>query len=136
LLIEKYNADTVFSAVYFDGEQQYFYLKRFKFEQSYAPQRFIDEHHDSYLVEISQDEFPQIEVRFKGKHEKRVAEFVDVDEFIGIKSSRAKGKRISTFDVGEVKFIEPLEKTQKPSEENSNGIIKNDDANAVQMSLL
>ena len=136
LLIEKYNADIVFSAIYFDGEQKYFYLKRFKFEQSYAPQRFIDESQDSYLVEISQDEFPQVEITFKGKHAKRAAEFVDADEFIGVKSSRAKGKRISTFDVDEIKFIEPLEKAPKPSEENNNNTVKTDDGNAVQMSLL
>ena len=137
LTIEKYNPETVFSATYFDGEQKYFYLKRFKFELSYAPQRFIDENHASYLVEISQDEFPQIEVTFKGKHAKRAAEFVDVDEFIGIKSSRAKGKRISTFEVDEIKFIEPLEKTpQQPDENSSNTTDKIDDSKAVQMSLL
>lgn len=135
LNIEKHNADTVFSALYFDGEQQYFYAKRFKFEQSYAPQRFIDEHQDSYLVAVSQDKFPQVEITFKGKHSKRPAEVVDIDGFIGVKSSRAKGKRISTFDISEVKFTEPLNKDQKSSEKNTDAS-QNDSGEATQMSLL
>ncbi|MDR1984689.1 MAG: DNA gyrase/topoisomerase IV subunit A [Prevotellaceae bacterium] len=136
LSIEKYNPDTVFSATYFDSEQKYFYVKRFKFEISIAPQRFIDENQQSYLVEISHDEYPQIEMTFKGKHAKRLPEIIDVEEFIGVKTSRAKGKRISTFDVDKVRFIAPLEKNPKQNEPDNNKPTETDDSKAVQMSLL
>ncbi|MDR1552098.1 MAG: DNA gyrase/topoisomerase IV subunit A [Prevotellaceae bacterium] len=135
LSIEKYNPDTVFSTTYFDSEQKYFYVKRFKFEISNAPQRFIDENQQSYLVEISQDEYPQIELTFKGKHAKRTAEFIDVEQFIGVKSFRAKGKRVSAFDVDTVKFVAPVEKNPK-SDEPVNDKTEIDDSKAVQMSLL
>ncbi|MDR2653274.1 MAG: DNA gyrase/topoisomerase IV subunit A [Prevotellaceae bacterium] len=135
LSIEKYNPDTVFAATYFDSEQKYFYVKRFKFEISNAPQRFIDENQQSYLVEISQDEYPQIEVTFKGKHAKRPPEFIDVEQFIGEKSFRAKGKRVSTFDVDTVKFVAPVEKKPQP-DETTNDKPETDDSKAIQMSLL
>ncbi|MDR2126553.1 MAG: DNA gyrase/topoisomerase IV subunit A [Prevotellaceae bacterium] len=135
LSIEKYNPDTVFSATYFDSEQKYFYVKRFKFETSNVPQRFIDDNLQSYLVEISHDEYPQIEVTFKGKHAKRTPEFIDAEQFIGIKSFRAKGKRISTFEVDTVKFIAPLEKNPK-QDDALNNKTETDDSKAVQMSLL
>ncbi|MDR0420696.1 MAG: DNA gyrase/topoisomerase IV subunit A [Prevotellaceae bacterium] len=135
LSIEKYCPDTVFSTIYFDSEQKYFYVKRFKFEISNAPQRFIDENQQSYLVGISQDEYPQIEVTFKGKHAKRSAEFIDVEQFIGEKSFRAKGKRISTFEVDTVKFIKPFEKKPK-EDEPTNDKTEIDDSQAIQMSLL
>ena len=32
---------------------------------------------------------------------------MDVDSFIGVKSHRAKGKRISTYDIASLRFIEP-----------------------------
>ncbi len=135
LLMEKFDAEKVFSATYFDAEQGYFYVKRFAFEDSPNPQLFIDETEGSYLIEISEDDYPQLEVNFKGKHAKREPERVDVDEFIAVKSFRAKGKRISTFEVGEVKFIEPLEK--EPIDTNDDpDITPTDDSNAVQMSLL
>ncbi|MDR1198269.1 MAG: DNA gyrase/topoisomerase IV subunit A [Prevotellaceae bacterium] len=133
--IEKYDPDTVFSAIYFDGEQKYFYVKRFKFEISNAPQRFIDENRQSYLVEMSQDKYPQIEVTFKGKHAKRNAELINVEQFIGEKSFRAKGKRISTFEIDTVKFVEPVKKSPKP-DETVNNKAEIDDSKAVQMSLL
>ncbi|MDR3327452.1 MAG: DNA gyrase/topoisomerase IV subunit A, partial [Prevotellaceae bacterium] len=138
LSIEKYNPDTTFSATYFDSEHQYFYVKRFKFELSNAPQRFIDENQKSYLVEISEDEYPQIEVTFKGKHAKRTPEVIDVEQFIGVKSSHAKGKRISVFDINEVKFVAPLEKNpqQDDTDENDTTDDATDDNTAVQMSLL
>ena len=140
LSIEKYDADIIFSAIYFDSEQKYFYLKRFKFELSNVPQRFIDENQESYLVAISQDEYPQIEITFKGKHAKRAPEVLDVEEFISVKSSRAKGKRVSTFDVNEVHFVEPLDKNPTTDDENpsdnDDDFPKYDDSKAVQMSLL
>jgi topoisomerase-4 subunit A len=136
LSIEKYNPDAVFSVIYFDSEQKYFYVKRFKFEISNAPQKFIDENQQSYLVEISQDRYPQIEVTFKGKHAKRSAEFIDVEQFIGEKSFRAKGKRISTFEIGAVKFIEPVEKNHEQDDKPTNNKTESDDSKAVQMSLL
>ena len=48
-----------------------------------------------------------LEVVFGGNHAQRPQELVDVDEFIGIKSHRAKGKRITTYDVASLRFIEP-----------------------------
>ena len=50
-----------------------------------------------------------LEVVFGGQNESRPTEMVDVDEFIGIKSHRAKGKRITTYEVLTLRFIEPEE---------------------------
>ena len=48
-----------------------------------------------------------LEVVFGGQNAQRPTEMVDVDEFIGVKSHRAKGKRITTYDVASLRFIEP-----------------------------
>lgn len=111
LLIEKLDVHKVFSAIYFDTEQNCYYLKRFTFEPNdNSTQLFISESEGSQLIEISTDLFPQIEIAFSGKHSKRTNEIIDAEEFIGKKSFRAKGKRVTTFEVGEIKFIEPLNK--------------------------
>ena len=117
LHIEKLDQSKIFSAVYYEGEAKAFYLKRFRFEISEGQaQSFIGDSADSSLVELSQDKYPRICVTFGGKHEKRPAEIIDVTEFIGDKSFRAKGKRITTFQVDKIEFIEPLVK----EEENQN----------------
>ena len=120
LQIEKLDAKKIFAAVYFDAEQSAFYLKRFGFEPSDNQQQlYISEQEGSYLVALSQDPYPQLEIIFKGKHAKRPPEKIDVEEFIGAKSFRAKGKRLTTYEVASVRFIEPLEKELPEPEEDT-----------------
>ena len=49
----------------------------------------------------------KLEIIFGGQHEQRPTEIVDVDEFIATKSHRAKGKRLSTYEIASLRFIEP-----------------------------
>lgn len=117
LKVEKLDTQKTYSAIYFDGESQTYYLKRFSFEPSAnAASLFISEYQGSKLIEISTDPYPQVLVQFGGKHEKRASETIDVEEFIGKKGFRAKGKRVTTFEVASITFIEPLQK-QAPVEE-------------------
>ncbi|HPG74077.1 MAG TPA: DNA gyrase/topoisomerase IV subunit A, partial [Bacteroidales bacterium] len=110
MLIQKYEPLKVWSAIYFDAEQGYLYLKRFQFEECNKETYYLPESEGSYLVMLNDDTFPQIEVIFGGKHAARPAEFIDVEEFIAVKGVKAKGKRISTFEIDKLAFIEPLEK--------------------------
>jgi topoisomerase-4 subunit A len=132
LLIEKFDSKKVYAATYYDAELKSCYVKRFTFEASDStPQIFISEAAGSYLIEISPDRFPQLEVTFKGKHAHRNTEHIDVDAFIGVKSFRAKGKRVTTYDVNTIEFIEPLEK-----EAPTDVLPPSRGGEAVQMSLL
>ncbi len=137
LLMEKFDPKKVYSATYYDAEMGACYVKRFTFESSDdKPQLFISEAPGSYLLEISPDRFPQLEVTFKGKHAKREPEYVDVDEFIGVKSFRAKGKRVTTYDVNTIEFIAPLEKEPEVNDEPDGTPDSTQDNDAVQMTLL
>ncbi|MDR3350134.1 MAG: DNA gyrase/topoisomerase IV subunit A [Prevotellaceae bacterium] len=132
LRIEKFDSRKIFSMAYYEAEQKAFYIKRFTLEPSDAvPQSLTGEHPGSYLIELSEDRFPQAQLTFKGKQAHRPPETIDVDAFIGIKSFRAKGKRVTTYDVNTIEFIEPLEK-EAPAGTPPAGR----DGEAVQMSLL
>ncbi|MDD2277690.1 MAG: DNA gyrase/topoisomerase IV subunit A [Bacteroidales bacterium] len=117
LILEKYSEGKVFTAAYFDGEQNYFYLKRFTFEPSEKEQSFISEGNKSYLVAINSDQYPCLQVNFGGKHASKEPEQIDAEEFIGVKGFKAKGKRVSSFQVKSIKFIEPLQKEPIEDEE-------------------
>ena len=112
LLIEKFDADKVYSALFFDAEQSFVYLKRFSVEVIDKPQSFIGDATGSYLVEFSTDAWPQVEIIFGGSYAHRLNELVDVSEFIGVKSFRARGKRLTPYQIGEAKFVEPLQKEE------------------------
>ena len=111
--IEKLEPGKTFTAIYYDGQQKWFYVKRFSFDISdNTPVSFISSGKGSYLVEISGDRHPQIEVTFGGKYEHRFPETIDAEEFIGKKGLQAKGKKASQYDIKTVRFIEPLHKPE------------------------
>lgn len=108
LSVSKYDPSKVYSAIYYDSEVSYFYVKRFSFEVSdNNVQSFISESKGSYLVGITDDEYPNVRVVFGGRNSSRPPETVSVDGFIGKKGFKAKGKRITSYEVSEIGFAEP-----------------------------
>jgi topoisomerase-4 subunit A len=119
LIIEKFREGKVYSAVYWDAEQKFYYVKRFTIEESEKPQCFINEDPESKLISITEVEYPRFEIHFGGKHKNRETEIIEVAEFIGVKSYKAKGKRITSFMVDNILEIEPVVKKEAvvPDEE-------------------
>ena len=110
LIIRRHTPGAVYSVTYFDAEQDYFYVKRFICELSDKFICFIDENPNSYMVEFNDDIFPQLEVTYGGKYSTRPTELIDVEEFIGVKGVKAKGKRVTTYETKSIRFVEPLVK--------------------------
>jgi len=108
LVIEKFDNNKVLSVALWDAEQKFYYLKRFQLEASAKKQNFVGENHDSRLMLMSDVDYPRFEVVFGGNDAYREALVVDADEFIGVKSFKAKGKRLSTFDVETINELEPV----------------------------
>jgi len=114
LLIEKFRPEKVYSAVYWDAEQNYYYVKRFMIEESEKPQCLINENPESKLVSLTEVEYPRFEIHFGGRHKARENEIIEVAEFIGIKSYKAKGKRLTSYTVDNILEIEPVVKKETP----------------------
>lgn len=114
LIIEKFRPEKVYSSVYWDAEQKFYYVKRFTVEESEKPQCFINEHPESRLVSITEVEYPRLEIHFGGKHKDRDNEIIEVAEFIGVKSYKAKGKRLTSYMVENIQEIEPIVKSENP----------------------
>lgn len=112
LVIEKFRPEKVYSVIYWDAEQKFYYLKRFMIEEFEKPQCFINEHPDSKLISITEVEYPRFEISFGGKHKNRNNEIIEVAEFIGVKSYKAKGKRLTSYVVENIQEIEPVVKKE------------------------
>jgi topoisomerase-4 subunit A len=115
LIIEKYRPGKVYSVIYWDAEQKFYYLKRFTLEESEKPLCFINEDPESKLISITEVEYPRFEIHFGGKHKDRENEIIEVSEFIGVKSYKAKGKRLTSFMVDNILEIEPVVRKESPS---------------------
>ena len=109
VLVQKFSADRVYSLCYFDREQGYYYMKRFALELTDKMQFFLDENGQSDFVCVTYRKGAKLRITYKGAQASRPADEIDVDEFVGVKSHRAKGKRLTTYDVDTLTFIEPEE---------------------------
>ena len=103
--VEKWDADRVYSVTYFDEGLQYFYVKRFPAVTNGGSQQEYLEG-DCRLVGITDDEAPLLEVSYGGANAARPADRVGVADYIGVKSHKAKGKRITTYEVAALTFLE------------------------------
>ncbi|HNZ68004.1 MAG: DNA gyrase/topoisomerase IV subunit A [Bacteroidota bacterium] len=120
LTIEKYDPGKVLSVVYFDAEQEYYYVKRFEIEETMNRLiGFIGENKENKLVSVTWVRYPRLEIEFGGKNSSRENEIIEVAEFIGIKSWKAKGKRLSNYQVENIRELEPVVKDEHdaPAEE-------------------
>lgn len=114
-LIEKYNSNKVWTAVLYDADNNgYAYLKRFVLDATAKRQNFLGENLGNRLVLLSAEYYPRIQVNFGGNDAFREPLVVDCSEFVGVKSTKAKGKRLTTFEVAEIVELEPV---RFPSEE-------------------
>lgn len=108
LVFEKFQPEKIWSAVFFDAEQNYYYLKRFCFEETSKSNSIIGETEGSRLVCLSSERHPRFEIVFGGRYDARPPEVIVADEFIAEKSFKARGKRLTTFEIREIREIEPV----------------------------
>ena len=115
LRIEKYDADKVWTAVLFDADNQgYPYLKRFLMDASKKKQNWLGENPASKLILLSDVVYPLIKVTYGGADEFRGSEEIDAEQFIAVKGFKAKGKRISTYQIESIEELEPVRFPEEP----------------------
>ena len=114
--IRKYNPRTIVSVLYQEEETGSYYLKRFQAEDDDKKLAFIDE--GDRMVMYSMDTYPRLHVSYDEASGKKILEEdVNVDEFIGVKGYKAKGKRLTTNKVKEFHWLEPAPEPEPEPEE-------------------
>ena len=118
-IVEKYDPNKVWSAVLYDADQQnYPYLKRFCFEAGSRKQNSLGDNKESKLILLTDEYYPRLEVIFGGHDSFREKLIIDADEFIAVKGFKAKGKRISTFNIEAINELEPVRFPEEKQEAN------------------
>ena len=112
----KYRPDQPVTVLYRSADG-YPYLKRFIPEPSDRKTPFLDDDGSS-LMAINLDFYPRLEVVYTPDSGKKIqSEILEVEDFIGIKSAKAKGKRITTFAVESFHWLQPLKENPEPPAE-------------------
>ena len=107
-LIEKYDADKVWSCVLYDADNQgYPYIKRFQMEATKRKQNYIGENINSQQILLTDTFYPRLLVTYGGNDAFRGSEEIDVEQFIAVKGFKAKGKRLTTYEIARIEELEP-----------------------------
>lgn len=110
IVLEKWIPSKPISAVYWDGQKERYYLKRFLIENPEREELFISENDNSQLEIVSTDYRPVIEMVFYKERNKdqKPNEEVDVEQFIAIKGIKAQGNQLYTEKLKQLNSLEPL----------------------------
>ena len=109
IVLEKWNPKKPISCIYYDGEKDRYYVKRFLVENENKEEIFISEHEKSQLEIVSTDWRPMAEVVFaKVKGVQKDSLTVDLEQFIAVKGVKAIGNQLTTDKVKQVNLLEPL----------------------------
>ena len=109
IVLEKWIPKKPISAIYFDGEKERYYIKRFLVETENKEESFITEHPNSRLEIVSTDYRPVAELVFtkiKGVQKENMT--VDVASFIALKGFKALGNQLTTDKLKQVNLLDPL----------------------------
>ncbi len=114
--LRKFNPEGIVTVLYRSADG-YPYLKRFTPEPTDRKTSFLDDD-GSVLMEICMDYYPRLEVTYTEDSGKKIqSEIIEVEDFIGVKSNKAKGKRITTFAVDKFTWLAPLKPDPEPAAE-------------------
>ncbi|MGS2760777.1 DNA gyrase/topoisomerase IV subunit A [Sinomicrobium sp. M5D2P9] len=130
VVLEKWNPKKPVSAIYYDGEKERYYVKRFLVENGNKEELFITEHPKSQLEVVSTEWRPVAEIEFVKPRGKQVREnlTVDLEDFISIKGIKALGNQLTADKVKQVNLLDPLpyEEVEEPAVEEAEA--EDDDA--------
>ena len=122
LRIEKWEPHKVWTAVLYDADNEgYPYVKRFLMEAIKKHQNYLGDNVNSKPILLTDVVYPRLQVTFGGVDAVRPALEIDVDSFIAVKGFKAKGKRISTFNIDKIEELEPTRFPEAPAEGEEEG---------------
>jgi topoisomerase-4 subunit A len=136
IIMEKWNPKKPLSAVYWEGEKERYYVKRFLIDLPEKDELIITEHPNSQLEVMSTDYIPRIEIEYKksrGKDRKE-NDIINLEEFIAVKGIKAQGNQLTSEQVKQIDLIAPLP-SEKEKDTNENEETPKDEPKNPQSTL-
>lgn len=120
-ILQKFNPHKVWTCCLLDADNGgYAYLKRFYMEATKRHQNYLGNPNSKELL-LTDTPYPCVKIVYGGTDADRPAEEIDVEQFVGIKGFKAKGKRISTLHVAKAEELEPVRQPDEDEDGGSDG---------------
>ena len=107
-IIEKYDEHKVWTAILYDADNAgYPYMKRFEMEATKRKQNYLGENTASKQILLTCKPYPVVKVFFGGNDSFREPIVIEAEQFIAVKGFKAKGKRITTWQIENIELLPP-----------------------------
>ena len=106
IVLEKWQQNKPISAIYFDGEKDRYYIKRFLIELTEKEELFISSHPKSQLEIVSTDYRPIVEIQYSKRSIQN--QELNLEDFIAVKGIKAQGNQLTTEKIKQVNLLDPL----------------------------
>ena len=136
IVLEKWIPEKPISAIYYDGEKEKYFIKRFMIDNPNKEETFISEHPKSQLEIVSTDYRPMAEIIFSKRSLENLT--INLEEFIAIKGIKALGNQLTSDKIKQIELLESLPYEGPVIEEvevNDEEIINGDEDDTITFEL-
>jgi topoisomerase-4 subunit A len=106
IVLEKWIPEKPISAIYFDGEKEKYYVKRFMIDNPNKEELFVSDHPKSQLEIVATDYRPMAEIQFLKRSLE--SETINFEEFIAVKGIKALGNQLTSEKIKQINLLDPL----------------------------
>jgi topoisomerase-4 subunit A len=106
IVLEKWMPEKPISVIYYDGDKEKYFVKRFMIDNPNKEELFISEHPKSQLEIVATEYRPMAEVLFSKRNIDSIS--LNFEEFIAIKGIKAQGNQLTADKIKQVNMLEPL----------------------------
>lgn len=106
IVLEKWIPEKPISAIYYDGDKEKYFVKRFMIDNPNKEEVFISEHPKSHLEIVATDFRPMAEVQFSKRNSEPIS--LNFEDFIAIKGIKAQGNQLTADKIKQVNILDPL----------------------------
>ncbi len=119
IILEKWKPEQSIGCIYYDGEKERYFVKRFLLESTNNPQLFFpSEHPKSFIEWVSTGKNASAELIFsKEKGKDKDPETILIDEFITVKGIKALGNQLSKDKIRTINITIPEPEEEEVIEE-------------------
>jgi topoisomerase-4 subunit A len=122
-ILEKYDAAKIWTAILYDADQHNQpYIKRFSFDANMRRQNYLGENKRNRLILLTDEHYARLEVLFGGHDAFRQPLIIDADEFVPVRTTKAHGKRLTTYTIETVNELEPVRREEPVADEENDDV--------------